>query len=499
MKRASAEPIPVTTEATASAWHWLLPLLPRLVAGAALVGSSTWLGWLTTGGWQPIGPLVGIVLVVFSLFGDLPAWISWTQRLGTWLFPGVAVGTVALLVPFLLPQGARESSFLAFSPAVWLAYISIVLVGISFEMSELPRRVYRLCQRLPAGPAVVIPCYVIIAGLLGNILDGVSIMAISVVILLSLLPLVWAIRASFALLFGGLISNLITVAAEPTNIKFQDVLAPLLNRVSPSYWFTNWPICVLGIVLPAAALGVLMARERVTWRVREPAEDPLFGHETKTQREAAWLGILAPVLLAGGIVAHATLITVGHGSGGSALDLPLWLLLVPAGLVAIWHLGAIGYRGETVRRLLAESPVWLRLMVIFSLLWFLSNALASAPSVLASFFTWPQSVRYGVMVVLSLLSSITDNVALAAMQGSLLLHHPLAIWQVRLLFILLTWAGGFTPFGCLQSLAVNSRLRLSVGAWFREARLWGLLALVGGLAGLAALMALYPTTTGLPR
>ena len=49
--------------------------------------------------------------------------------------------------------------------------------------------------------------------------------------------------------------------------------------------------------------------------------------------------------------------------------------------------------------------------------------------------------------------SITDNVALAAMQGSLTFNHPLPIWQVRLLFILLTWAGGFTSFGCLHALA----------------------------------------------
>ena len=72
------------------------------------------------------------------------------------------------------------------------------------------------------------------------------IIAISAIIFFRLLRAEWATRASFALLFGGLISNLITVAAEPTNIKFEDSLSVLLDKVDPSYWLMNWPISVFG-------------------------------------------------------------------------------------------------------------------------------------------------------------------------------------------------------------------------------------------------------------
>jgi len=240
------------------------------VLGLMLVGATTWLPALHAAGWQPIGPLLGVVLVVFSLFGDLPPSVAWLQRLGAWVFPGVAFGTVLLLIPLLIPSGQRESSIVAFSPSVWAAYISIVFVGISFEASELPHRIYRLCVTLPVGPIVVIPVYVVIMGLLGNVLDGVSIMAISVVIFLRLLPLAWALRSSFALLFGGLIANLVTVAAEPTNIKFQEVLQPVLDKISPAYWFTNWPISVLGILAPALWLAIIMRRNKVAWRVHAP-------------------------------------------------------------------------------------------------------------------------------------------------------------------------------------------------------------------------------------
>ena len=195
----------------------------RVLIGAVVAGSSMYVGAFRASGLESLGPLVAIALVVFSLFGDLPSWIAWTQRIGSWLLPGIAVATVVLLVPLLTPAGSRESSLVAFSPSVWAAYLSIVLVGVSFGASDLPERIYALCQRLRVGPAVVIPVFVVVAGLLGNILDGVSIIAISVVILLGLLERLWAVRAAFALLFGGLISNLITVAAEPTNIKFGSV------------------------------------------------------------------------------------------------------------------------------------------------------------------------------------------------------------------------------------------------------------------------------------
>ncbi|MBF6589369.1 MAG: hypothetical protein IVW57_02415 [Ktedonobacterales bacterium] len=480
----------------------------RVLAGGMVVVASTWLAALHAHGWQPLGPLLGITLVVASLFGDLPPKLAWTQRLGDWLFPGILVGTLALLLPLAPPSGARESSFFAFSPAVWAAYISIVLVGISFEESALPRHIYRFCRGLRVEPWLVVPLYVVVAGLLGNILDGVSIMAISVVILLSLLPRAWAIRAAFALLFGGLISNLVTVAAEPTNIKFQDVLRSQLDRVSPSYWFTNWPISIFGILLPAAWLALTMRREHLSWRAWEADTGRADAGRSNASAilrpprarvaKATWMSLAAPGLLAGGILLHSLLLALGQRSRGVALDLPLWLLLLPAGLVAVWHLNVIGSGRATRRRLWQDAPVWLKLMVIFSLLWFLGNALTGPVNVFAAFFTLPPTPRYGVMVVLSLFSSVTDNVALAAMQGSLLLAHPLAIWQVRLLFLLLTWSGGFTPFGCLQSLAVNGRLGLSTGAWLRQTWVWGMLALLGGLLGLALILAFYPSTTGLP-
>lgn len=470
----------------------------RTILGLLLVGSSTWFEPLRTHGWQALGPLLGITLVVCSLFGELPPSVSWLQRFGAFVFPGIALGTVLLLIPFVLPGVGHESSVLAFSPSVWAAYISIVLVGISFETSDLPQRLYRLCMRLRTGPAVVIPIYVVVMGLSGNILDGVSIMAISVVIFLSLLPLVWALRASFALLFGGLISNLVTVAAEPTNIKFQDVLHVLLDRVNPPYWFTNWPISVLGILAPALWLAYVMWREAASWRLDESPPTSAFVDSVSHERLRSVLGILAIVLLAAGIIAHS--VALAHQAAASAgAGVPLWLFLLPAGVVAVLHLLANTHGHKAVAHIRQEWPVWGKLMIIFSLLWFLGNAMAGASSVFAVFFQWPEQLRYGLMVVLSLASSITDNVALAAMQGSLLIHHPLPIWQIRLLFILLTWAGGFTPFGCLQSLTTNSRLKLSTAAWFRETLPWGTAAILGGLAGLALISWLYPHAVGFVR
>ncbi len=465
------------------------------ILGCLVIVLPVWSSNLEALGLTDLGPLLGIALVVASLFGDLPPWISWTQKLGAWLFPGIVLGLLALLIPLIIPSSQRETSLLAFSPAVWGAYVSIVLVGISFEFSDLPQRIYQFCQRLRAGPWLVVPACVIIAGLLGNILDGVSIMAISVIILLNLLPWAWALRASFALLFGGLISNLVTVAAEPTNIKFQDVLAPVLDRVTPSYWFTNWPISILGILAPALYLALVMRRDHAQWRSNEPNASAVFNVPVRAHRPIqVFLSLMAIVLLASGIVAHAV---AENQSGRSQLESapPLWLLLLPAGVAAIIHLGAIRDLGKAGTHIRHEWPTWGKLMVIFSLLWYVANASVAAANVFAAFFTWPEALRYGIMIVLSLASSITDNVALAAMQGALLLNHPLAIWQIRLIFILLTWAGGFTPFGCLQSLAVNSRLKLTTGAWFKETFSWAGLAILGGLVGLALIAVIYPTSS----
>ncbi|HEV2236057.1 MAG TPA: hypothetical protein VGR57_05280 [Ktedonobacterales bacterium] len=469
-----------------------------LLLGLLVVGGSSWLEPLRAHGWQAFGPMLGIMLVVFSLFGDLPPSISWLQRLGGWLFAGIALGTVLLLLPLVVPGVGRDTSLVAFSPSVWAAYISIVLVGLSFENSRLPQVIYRVCSQLPVGPTVVIPGYIVIMGLLGNVLDGVSIMAISVATFLSLLPLRWALRASFALLFGGLISNLVTVAAEPTNIKFQDVLQSLLDKVSPPYWFTNWPISVVGILVPALWLAVVMRREGVAWRADETPPTIVEGAPNSRASSERVLSVLALTLLAAGIITHSILLARGSSSRHGA-DAPLWLFVLPAGVVAVAHLLSIERGPAAWTYVRNEWPVWGKLMIIFSLLWFLGNGLIGAQSVFAGFFLWPAQVRYGIMVLLSLASSITDNVALAAMQGAILVHHPLPIWQIRLLFILLTWAGGFTPFGCLQSLTTNSRLKLSTGAWFRETLPWGAAAILGGLAGLALIALLYPHAVGLVR
>jgi hypothetical protein len=101
--------------------------------------------------------------------------------------------------------------------------------------------------------------------------------------------------------------------------------------------------------------------------------------------------------------------------------------------------------------------------------------------------------------VLSLLPAATDNVALAAMQAGLILNHPLPVWAIRFLFVMLMWAGGLTAFGCLQSLALHAKRPLSMGAWFREARGWAVIALIGGLIGLVAIILIYPGELSVPR
>ena len=495
-----------------------LQALGWLVGGMIVLVPSL-LPVLATAGWQPFGPLLGIVFVVLSLFGELPPWIAWMQRLGHWLFPGIAVGMVVLLVPLLIPAANHETSAVAFSPAVWAAYLSIVLVGLSFEASSFPDRLYHFCQSLTISPASLVPIYLVIAGLLGNVFDGVSIIAISVIIFLSLLPQIWAIRASFAMLFGGLISNLITVAAEPTNIKFQDTLHVMLDRVTPSFWATNWPISVLGIGVPAIGLAMWMRSEHVTWRQREvvaeqakPSRKRKRVKQSKPHRDwNSLLSLMAILLLGAGIIFHS-ITQAGSPSAQATAAWPLWLVLLPAGAMAVLHLCSIkqlptrvveGAEKQTgwqfgMSYMRRESPVWVKLMIIFSLIWYMSTALTTPQNVLGLFFTLALPIRFGLMVILSLLSSVTDNVALAAMQGALIVRHPLAVWQIRLLVILLTWAGGFTYFGCLQSLAMNSRLKLSLGKWMQHSLVWAALSIAGGLAGLLIIRLLYPTAVGLP-
>lgn len=464
-----------------------------LLLGLSIPLITVWLPLLRADGLGTLGPVLGILFIVFSLFGDLPKWLSWTQRLGEKLAKGIAVGTLLLLVPLLLPNATHESSFFAFSPTVWAAYISIILVGISFENSTLPVNIYQYCKKSSIKPFMFVPLYVFIAGLLGNILDGVSIVIISTVIFMHLLTSKWVIRALFALLFGGLISNLITVAAEPTNIKFQDVLGSLLTNIHPSFWITNWPICLLGIIFPSLFLGFLMWKDQVAWKEGEIQRIAIFHRSFKDPLYIdTILSFIAVTLLALGIIVHAILENIQ-----GLQNFPLWLLLLPAGLAALNHL-FVGERIiETFEHIEEQAPVWIKLIVIFSLLWFLQHGL-SGTGILNLFLLLPSSLQYTLMILLSLASSVTDNVALAAMQGTIILGHPIAIWKIRLLLVLLTWSGGFTPFGCLQSLSINHRLQLSTGDWIKETPIWAGLALVGGILGFVIIAILYPTTLGLP-
>ena len=51
--------------------------------------------------------------------------------------------------------------------------------------------------------------------------------------------------------------------------------------------------------------------------------------------------------------------------------------------------------------------------------------------------------------------------------------------------------------GCLQSLALNSRLKLTTRQWFQQTPLWAILAIIGGLLGLGLISLFYPTAVGL--
>lgn|GEM_PF-5125492 len=466
-------------------------IIGALIGGLIVLLPSHLLN-LRSHGLEPLGALLGIILIVFSLFGELPVWISWTQRVGMWLVFGIAIGTVILLIPTLRSPLDGRSSFYAFSPTVWAAYLSIVAVSISFEQSSLPQRVYRFCHNQSYAPATLAFFYVIIAGLLGNVFDGVTIIAISVVIFLTLLPRVAAIESSFALLFGGLISNLITVAAEPTNIKFQDALGPVLDRIRPSYWLTNWPISIFGILLPALWLWWRLHSQNISWKKSDDEEFLRESGEVRNEGSISQvLSILAVILLGLGIIAHSIAEVQRLHQPGSFEPYPLWEFLLPAGIFALVHLYSIQRFNTGISYVRQEFPVWGRLMLIFSLIWYLSNGLTSSSNVFSVFFTWSSLLRYNMQVILSLLSSITDNVAIAGMQGAIIINHPLPIWQIRLLFLLLTWSGGFTYFGCLQSLALNSRLHLTTPEWFKAALPWAILSIIGGGVGLAMTVLIY--------
>ncbi len=523
--------------------HHIIRYLPRILAGIALIFLPEYAPPLRNNGWEPLGAVLGILFVVFSLFGDLPVWFAWTQRIGEWLTPGIAAGTVLLLIQWLLPLSGNSAVY-AFSPVVWLAYISIVLVSISFEHSSLPVRIYHSIKRQALSPAVVIPIFIVVVGLLGNLFDGVTIIAISVVIFLALLPEAPAQEASFAMLFGGLISNMITVAAEPTNIKFQDALGPLLDAAHPSYWFANWPISVFGVIFPAVYLAIRFQSQHVTWLVKaasqkfagtviesaksETPNDEMFAEQMLQEDEIVFnaqtiekqpdttpqqkqedillaktlepakektlhrmMAIAALILLAGGIFFHSV-IEAAHIYRPGGGDYPLWIFIAPAGIAALIHLLYTKQLNRGWLHIKNELPVWGRLMVIFSLIWFLSNKLSAPSNVFAGFYALPEQARYGLQIILSLLSSLTDNVAIAGMQGAMIINHPIALWQIRLLFILLTWAGGLTYFGCLQSLALNARLHLPSSAWFKAAIPWAIISFIGGIIGLACIIILYP-------
>jgi len=94
---------------------------------------------------------------------------------------------------------------------------------------------------------------------------------------------------------------------------------------------------------------------------------------------------------------------------------------------------------------------------------------------------------------------VTDKGAVAALQAGLILDHPLAVWAIRLLFLVLSRAGGLTAFGCLQSLALHVTRPLSMGDWFREARGSAALTLTGGLIGLVAIILIYPGELSIPH
>jgi hypothetical protein len=92
-------------------YWWIIQRIVPAIAGLSVVLVPPY--FLGDFGLQALGPLLGVLCIVFSLFGDLPPWIIWTRRLGVLLMPGIVAGTILLLLPLLFPQQATESSILS--------------------------------------------------------------------------------------------------------------------------------------------------------------------------------------------------------------------------------------------------------------------------------------------------------------------------------------------------------------------------------------------------
>ncbi len=458
------------------------------VLGFVLVLLPPLLPWLRNNGYFSIGDILGILLIVFSLFGELPNWISWTQVLGEKMYNGIAIATIVFLFFYIIPTNNRQSSFFAFSPSVWLAYSSIIIVTLSFRFSPIPKKIYEYCKNLEIKTHILIPLFVFIAGLLGNVFDGVTIISISVIIFLVLLDRKWAIKSSFALLFGGLTSNLITVAAEPTNIKFDDILHNQIARIHPYFWVTNWPISILGILFPTLILSFLMYRNKAKWNTNNSTDETIDIEEViKANTSILFLSIASITLLALGVILH----TIFSSYNLFNSNIELWIFLLPSGIVGLIDILYMNKQYEFIHHIRQESKVWTKLMVIFSLLWVITNISINYKNIFSIFFTFPFVLRYILMIILSLASSVTDNVALASMQVAIMLYHPIAVWQMRLIFLILSWAGGLTSFGCLQSLSLNSHIRLNTKQWFNETLLWASISLIGSVLGLILTICIY--------
>ena len=101
------------------------------------------------------------------------------------------------------------------------------------------------------------------------------------------------------------------------------------------------------------------------------------------------LSLAAVGLLAAGIILHAVPDNNLEIFGFSLAQRPLWLLLLPAGNIAIVYLFIRQGGIASSQFILHELPVWECLMVIFSLLWLLTNGLTQQANAFAVFFTWP--------------------------------------------------------------------------------------------------------------
>src|SRR5262249_24816060 len=151
----------------------------------------------------------------------------------------------------------------------------------------------------------------------------------------------------------------------------------LLDKVDPSYWLMNWPISVLGILFPAIWLAVWLRRENVSWRdVSQTVDNGALEQEdddgVRIQVDAQprpgsdiVLSSLALFFLAAGIIAHSIL----HINGVDPplpplLQRGLWIFLLPAGVLATFHIISQDRTYETLKRFWHESQIWIRLMAI---------------------------------------------------------------------------------------------------------------------------------------